>query len=81
MGQKLPVGSYHVPFFGYPILVLGIYNHKFGYPKNQHGMSLQVQDPVHHESNVASPIGSFCESGMLDPRPPDLHAASGLTTS
>ena len=32
-GYRLPVGSYHVPFFGYPILVLGIYNHKFGYPK------------------------------------------------
>ena len=27
------VGSYHVPFLGYPILALGIYNHKFGYPK------------------------------------------------
>ena len=30
-----PVGSYHVPVFGYPIWVLGIYNHKFGYPKNR----------------------------------------------
>ena len=30
---KAPVGSYNVPFFVYPILVLGIYNHKFGHPK------------------------------------------------
>ena len=28
---NLPVGSYHVPFLGYLILVLGIYNHKVGY--------------------------------------------------
>ena len=35
-------GSYHVPFFVYPVLALGIYNHKFGYPKKEHGMSLQV---------------------------------------
>ena len=26
----VPVGSYHVPFYVYPILLLGIYNHKFG---------------------------------------------------
>ena len=25
--------SYHVPFFGYPFLAIGIYNHKVGYPK------------------------------------------------
>ena len=31
--STLPVGPYHVPFFGYPILILGIYNHYFGYPK------------------------------------------------
>ena len=30
---SVPVDSYHVPFFGYPILVLGLYNHKVGYPK------------------------------------------------
>ena len=29
----LPVGSYHVPCFGHPILVSGIYNRKVGCPQ------------------------------------------------
>ena len=40
--MALPVGSYHVPFLGYPIFILGIYNHKLGTLKKEYGMSLQV---------------------------------------
>ena len=36
----VPVGSYRVPFFGYPILVLGIYKQKIGYPKRNVASSL-----------------------------------------
>ena len=31
--NEAPQAPYHVPFFGYPTLVLGIYNHKVGYPQ------------------------------------------------
>ena len=40
--DKLPVGSYHVPFLGDSVLSSGIYYHKVGYPEKGYGMSLQL---------------------------------------
>ena len=48
-------------FFGYPILVLGIYNHKLGYPKKEHGMGLQVEV----ELQVANIIGSHGQNSLI----------------
>ena len=53
--RTIPVGSYHVPFCGYPILGLGTYNHKVGYLQNGHGMSLRK---LHHK------VG-YLQKGML----------------
>ena len=38
----IPLGSYHVPVFGYPILGFTIYSHKVGSPEKEYGMSLWV---------------------------------------
>ena len=49
--QAEPLSSYHVPFVGYLVLVLGVYNHKVGYPEK--GVRYEPTGRAPHQNSAS----------------------------